>query len=225
LQPVVTLPNILPDTIPQETLPIFANYADIARNASGTIMDVGYRKTYHRDDHAVKIAPVRDDLAIRSPTPPETLPEIDPKAQRSNGVFGSILRNFVGRKDDMGENGSPELLITHVADKSTSGLIIGFLKRLDTTGGIFEVRATGAVIGRRTTCHIAIPDDRAVSGEHARLEVNIQGYLMLTNISQTNPVIVNDTRLKTGDQHRIEAGDVIQISPTTRLMFTNKLTG
>jgi pSer/pThr/pTyr-binding forkhead associated (FHA) protein len=102
---------------------------------------------------------------------------------------------------------------------SSAPRILGYLHWLDQSGRTFELRVGSVVIGRRQTCHIIIADDRAVSGEHARFDIDMQGNVRLQVLSQTNPVVVGRTQLMHNETIILQHADLIQLSPTTRFSY------
>lgn len=129
-------------------------------------------------------------------------------------------------KTDAGETNHPELIITKLMDEEgdvyspSRPRIAGYLRLESAANQIFPVEFSGAVIGRKDTCTVVIVGDKAVSGEHARLTVHPEtGEVLLTVLSQTNPVIIGQNILRHGERQQLHFGDVIQLSPITRLLF------
>lgn len=127
---------------------------------------------------------------------------------------------------DPGETNKPELIITRLMDEEAETYsysqprIVGYLRLESATNQIYPVESGGVVIGRKDTCTIVIAGDKAVSGEHARLTVNGETHeVLLTVLSQTNPVIIGEAILRHGEKRQIHFNDVIQLSPRTRLLF------
>lgn len=80
----------------------------------------------------------------------------------------------------------------------------------------FELRAEGATIGRSKECQINIKGDLFVSRQHAHLRVD-EGKVYIEKTSARNPVLVNNVPVV--DPHLLRSYDVIQLSPSTQLIF------
>ena len=68
-------------------------------------------------------------------------------------------------------------------------------------------------IGRRSDCHIVIAE-KTVSRRHG-LIYSAEGQFMIRNLSQTNPIRLNDRELQHGDFASLKEADVIKIGPTS----------
>lgn len=223
MQPVIDLPDALPDEVPMDTLPYYT--LPVSPSTEETLMANPQLRSFLRDKTSV-------DLVQRRKTQETVklaLDDIPPEVRRSIPVFiQGILRGLRGKDTDnlpdIGEDDSPELVLTGLGGETRRQLqeklrIIARLKLNDLPGTTFDLKPTGAVIGRRETCDIIIVGDLSVSGEHARLDVDEQNRVMITVLSKTNPVIIGSVRLVNGQSRLLRGGDVIHLSPTTRLTY------
>lgn len=101
----------------------------------------------------------------------------------------------------------------------SEGDVIGWLRLNQEPPIDFELRATGATIGRKSTCEINIKGDNAISSEHARLEIRENQTVWVKVLSQTNKVVVNGIILQHGESHQLRPQDVLVITPQTSLIF------
>jgi len=85
-------------------------------------------------------------------------------------------------------------------------------------GESFSVPAGGAglVIGRGRTAAVRV-DDESVSREHASLQVESDGSVVLTDLGSTNGTIVNGRRVS---RVALAEGDKIQVGPSTVFRFS-----
>ncbi len=100
--------------------------------------------------------------------------------------------------------------------------VVAWLRRDSTPPQHIEVYAPGVLIGRRPTCDVVIEDDKAVSGEHVRLEWHDDHTMWITTISTTNPAMVSGLVLPPGESRPLNTQDVIQLTPNTRLVYIQR---
>ncbi len=101
------------------------------------------------------------------------------------------------------------------APEATEG-VVGWLHLPTPQPQYFELRTEGAVIGRSKESQIVIKGDLFVSRQHARLRIENED-VYIENMSARNPVLVNNVPV-TGAR-RLSMYDVIQLSPSTQLVF------
>ena len=99
--------------------------------------------------------------------------------------------------------------------------VVGWLRLEGTTSGDYELTRRGAVVGRSQECDIQITDDRAISRQHARLDVQDDDTVTLSRLSATNPVVVGGVQVS--NRHPLRPNDVIHLSDQTRLIFIQRL--
>lgn len=101
--------------------------------------------------------------------------------------------------------------------------IVGWM-RLSTEGEAasedFPLTAKGAVIGRSLDCDIRVKEDRAISRQHARLDVRPNGQVTISRLSAVNPVVVGGVQVS--NRHPLKPNDVIHLSDRTRLIYVAK---
>jgi hypothetical protein len=101
--------------------------------------------------------------------------------------------------------------------------IVGWM-RLSTEGEStsedFPLSAKGAVIGRSLDCDIRVKEDRAISRQHARLDVRPNGQVTISRLSAVNPVVVGGVQVS--NRHPLKPNDVIHLSDRTRLVYIAK---
>lgn len=249
LQPILTLPDTLAAHPILETLPPYPPpVAQFPVDDTSTILYDRQRKTFHAQPFKdVEIAPERplpEDFTGDTRPPAQRPAGLggrlgnfiqkvigkgeDPLAPPTTEVLDRHLAATAPLmlETDAGETNHPELIITKLMDEEgdiyspTRPRIVAYLRLESATNQIFPVEYSGAVIGRKDTCTVVIMGDKAVSGEHARLTVQPEtGEVILTVLSQTNPVIIGQTILRHGERHQLHFDDVIQLSPITRLLF------
>ncbi len=123
-----------------------------------------------------------------------------------------------------------EILLTQVlSDKrfqsmmeqsSNDDEIVGWLRLIVSNraeDGDYELKRRGAVIGRSQECDIQITGDRAISRQHARLDVRSNGQVTVSRLSAVNPVVVGGVQIS--NRHPLAPNDVIHLSDETRLIF------
>jgi len=71
-------------------------------------------------------------------------------------------------------------------------------------------------IGRANDCEICLPDD-GISRQHARVEKDEFGSVVIEDLNSTNGTYFNGTRI---NRHQLRDGDKIQIGSTTILKFS-----
>lgn len=81
----------------------------------------------------------------------------------------------------------------------------------------YELTRRGAIIGRSQECDIQITGDRAISRQHARLDVRTNDQVTVSRLSAVNPVVVGGVQIS--NRHPLEPNDVIHLSDETRLIF------
>jgi hypothetical protein len=69
------------------------------------------------------------------------------------------------------------------------------------------------VIGRELDCHISLNDER-VSRDHARIEVDPDGKITITDLGSSNGTFVNEERIS--GTKEIEKEDLVRFGKTTR---------
>ena len=113
-----------------------------------------------------------------------------------------------------------------VQQSQTNEEIVGWM-RLSTEGeealADFPLSLKGAVIGRSLDCDIQVKDDRAISRQHARLDVRPNGQVTISRLSAVNPVVVGGVQVS--NRHPLKPNDVIHLSDRTRLVYIAKDTG
>lgn len=126
-----------------------------------------------------------------------------------------------------------ELLVTQVLtderfkqmvqQSQTNEEVVGWM-RLITEGESesedFPLSQKGAVIGRSLDCDIRVKDDRAISRQHARLDVRGNGQVTISRLSAVNPVVVGGVQVS--NRHPLKPNDVIHLSDRTRLIYIAK---
>ncbi|MEM9951282.1 MAG: FHA domain-containing protein [Chloroflexota bacterium] len=80
-----------------------------------------------------------------------------------------------------------------------------------------ELTRRGLVIGRSQDCDIQITGDRAISRQHARLDVRQNNQVTVSRLSAVNPVVVGGIQIS--NRHPLASNDVIHLSDETRLIF------
>lgn len=125
------------------------------------------------------------------------------------------------------EDAEDELIITQVlsdqrfqsmmrqSDDDTE--IVAFLRLEGMAEGDFALYKRGALIGRSQDCDIQITGDRAISRQHAKLEVQDNGLVTISRLSATNPVVVGG--INVANRHPLKSNDVIHLTDMTRLIF------
>lgn len=99
--------------------------------------------------------------------------------------------------------------------------IVGWLRLMtETDPQDFELTTRGAVVGRSQDCDIQVRGDRAISRQHARLDVRSNGQVTISRMSAVNPVLVGGVQVS--NRHPLKPNDVIHLSDRTRLIFIAK---
>ncbi|MCS6836127.1 MAG: FHA domain-containing protein [Anaerolineae bacterium] len=101
----------------------------------------------------------------------------------------------------------------------SGGEVVAWLRLDSRPPRDYELRAAGLSIGRKADNDIVVTGDSAISGQHARLEVDSDGRVTLVVLSQTNPVVINGVMLRKDERRVLRPQNVIQLSPNTRLIF------
>ena len=135
---------------------------------------------------------------------------------------------------DTGIEADDEVLITQVlsderfkkmmaqslVDDMDEAEIIAWMRLEGTSIGDFALTQRGAIIGRSQECDIQIRGDRAISRQHARLDVQVDNSVTISRLSAINPVVVGGVQV--GNRHPLKPNDVIHLSDRTRLVFIAK---
>jgi hypothetical protein len=131
---------------------------------------------------------------------------------------------------DFDPDAEDEMLITQVlSDKRFRDMmeqsveqdeVIAWLRVEGSSPGDFELTRRGAVVGRSQDCDIQIKGDRAISRQHARLEVQAEDMITISRLSAVNPVIVGGVQV--GNHHELKTNDVIHLSDRTRLILITR---
>lgn len=148
-------------------------------------------------------------------------------------IATSLDDTYMAEDDVESEEEHDELLLTQVLtdnrfqsmmEQSTSNEeVIGWMRLLvDGVGENrdFELSRRGAVIGRSQECDIQITGDRAISRQHARLDVRSNDQVTVSRLSAVNPVVVGGVQIS--NRHPLAPNDVIHLSDETRLIFVAK---
>jgi hypothetical protein len=136
-------------------------------------------------------------------------------------------------EESAGVGDEDELLVTQVLTderfkemvklSKTNEEVVGWM-RLNTEGeeqsDDYPLTQKGAVIGRSLDCDIRVKDDRAISRQHARLDVRPNGQVTISRLSAVNPVVVGGVQVS--NRHPLKPNDVIHLSDRTRLVFIAK---
>lgn len=72
------------------------------------------------------------------------------------------------------------------------------------------------IIGRAPECDICLPDE-GISRQHARLEKDEFGSVIIEDLNSTNGTYLNGTRF---NRHQLRDGDKVQVGSTTILKFS-----
>ena len=123
-----------------------------------------------------------------------------------------------------------EMLITQVlSDKRFRNMMeqsveqdetVAWIRVEGSSPGDFELTGRGAIVGRSQECDIQIKGDRAISRQHARLEVQPDKTITISRLSAVNPVIVGG--IQVGYRHELKSNDVIHLSDRTRLILITR---
>jgi hypothetical protein len=147
------------------------------------------------------------------------------------GTSSSLDDTYLEESEDVGNE--DDLLVTQVLTderfkqmvqlSKANEEIVGFM-RLSTDGDKdvedYPLTQKGAVIGRSQDCDIQVKDDRAISRQHARLDVRPNGQVTISRLSAVNPVVVGGVQVS--NRHPLKPNDVIHLSDRTRLVFIAK---
>ena len=147
------------------------------------------------------------------------------------GASSSLDDTYLEESDEVGDE--DELLVTQVLTderfkqmvqlSKTNEEVVGWM-RLSTQGEAeaddYPLTQKGAVIGRSQDCDIRVKDDRAISRQHARLDVRPNGQVTISRLSAVNPVMVGGVQVS--NRHPLKPNDVIHLSDRTRLVFIAK---
>lgn len=98
--------------------------------------------------------------------------------------------------------------------------VVAWLRVEGPSPGDFELTRRGAVVGRSQDCDIQIKGDRAISRQHAKLEVQADNKITISRLSAVNPVVVGG--IQVGNHHELKTNDVIHLSDRTRLIFVTR---
>jgi DNA-binding transcriptional ArsR family regulator len=79
----------------------------------------------------------------------------------------------------------------------------------------------GWILGRNTTCHVALDYDPYASGENAEIVPNGSGYMLLDLRTARNGTWLNWNKLPLGEQVPLENGDVIGVGRSLLLFRTS----
>jgi len=126
-----------------------------------------------------------------------------------------------------------DMVLTSVLDDSdfqsmqakSGGEVLAWLRLDAKPPRDYELRASGLSIGRKADNDIVVTGDSAISGQHARLEVDADEGVTLIVLSKTNPVVISGVMLRENERRVLRSQDVIQLSPTTRLIFVARADG
>lgn len=131
---------------------------------------------------------------------------------------------------DFDVDAEDEMLITQVlTDKRFRSMIeqsadqdevVAWVRLEGHMPGDFELTRRGALVGRSQECDIQIKGDRAISRQHARLEVQAEDTITISRLSAVNPVIVGG--IQVGNHHELKTNDVIHLSDRTRLILITR---
>jgi hypothetical protein len=131
---------------------------------------------------------------------------------------------------DFDVDAEDEMLITQVlTDKRFRNMmeqsvqqdeVVAWIRVEGSSPGDFELTQRGAIVGRSQECDIQIKGDRAISRQHARLEVQPDKTITISRLSAVNPVIVGG--LQVGNHHELKSNDVIHLSDRTRLILITR---
>ncbi|MCE7870954.1 EAL domain-containing protein [bacterium CPR1] len=86
-------------------------------------------------------------------------------------------------------------------------------------GQLLELRSLETLVGRATTCQLAL-EDRGVSREHARITRCVDGSYRLSDLDSTNGTYVDGQRVV---QKVLEEGDELGLGPLVKLRFGYQL--
>ncbi len=81
-------------------------------------------------------------------------------------------------------------------------------------GAVFPLTGASVVVGRETTCDIALPDDHTASRRHARF-INASGTIIVHDEGSSNGTLVNGQKIL---EHELSTGDEVQVG-STRFRF------
>ncbi|MDQ7036073.1 MAG: FHA domain-containing protein [Anaerolineae bacterium] len=98
--------------------------------------------------------------------------------------------------------------------------VVAWIRLEGTIPDDFELTRRGALVGRSQECDIQIKGDRAISRQHARLDVQANDTITISRLSAVNPVIVGG--IQVGNHHELKTNDVIHLSDRTRLILITR---
>jgi hypothetical protein len=184
--------------------------------------------TPHYSEAAMTATKIRERSIVEDADIGET--RIAPEAA---GLGSSAKLDDTYLDDDAEYGDEDELLVTQVLTderfkqmvllSKTNDEVVGWM-RLSTEGEAqsddYPLTQKGAVIGRSLDCDIRVKDDRAISRQHARLDVRPNGQVTISRLSAVNPVVVGGVQVS--NRHPLKPNDVIHLSDRTRLVFIAK---
>jgi hypothetical protein len=153
-------------------------------------------------------------------------------AQRANPSSAGSVEHQVDETNmgDFDADYEDEVLITQVLsdDRFRNMMqqsvqqdeVVAWLRVEGTSPGDFELTRRGAIVGRSQDCDIQIKSDRAISRQHARLEVLENDKITISRLSAVNPVVVGGVQVS--NHHELKSNDVIHLSDRTRLILITR---
>jgi hypothetical protein len=170
-----------------------------------------------------------DDLGItrmatmRARDPKATLSDVDTMRLDDDDAPPDVEATSAGVEDQMiiTQVLSDDRFQKMMSQSKRDDEVIAWLRLEGAGTGDYELTRRGAVVGRSQECDIQITGDRAISRQHARLDVQDDDTVTISRLSATNPVVVGGVQVS--NRHPLRPNDVIHLSDQTRLIFIQRL--